>query len=328
MKPFIRKIFPVGQGGLAFESIGNVSIIFDCGTKKMKNGLFQKGIDTIAKLTPEVNYLIISHFDSDHVNGISILLNSGIPVEKAIVPFIEDRYKLVFNEETNGAYQQIMDMLDQHFVQVVGDMKDQSEKLLWEWLPLSLLSGSDWEKLDLELSANGFELNMLSNPNYISEYRKGINASVKKVFGENGPNSKGLILLSQRCSRTIVNRNELSIGLKNVNDFQKDETGCLYIGDAKIEGNQAIISHLSEYSNSEYLLLSQIPHHGSYKNSNAKMLNQIKARYYFCCDKSEDRIQKNELYGSLKDEDKLLMVDTNESSLISNKIQLRHETES
>lgn len=325
MYTFYRKIFPVGHGGLSVESIGNMSIVFDCGTTSADKSAFLDGIEQIKLLCTEVNYLVISHFDRDHANGVSALLNSGLTVKKAIVPFVDERFKLVFDDTTGGAYYQIIKLLSDHNVEITDSIQNTTGRPLWEWIPLSLLCGDDWDKLGHEFIKERIIVERLSDASYIDEHSVLINYIVKKVFGEKGPNTKGLILLSQKSETVKVVLNELKFGkvLKDIVDI--NETGCLYLGDADIRNDNRITDFLSRNANDDCLLLAQIPHHGSHLSSDANMTKLIVARYYFCCDQSDERIKKNSLYGPLKCDHQLLMVDLDKKSLISNKIEIDYE---
>ena len=71
----IRTIHPVGQGGFYSEifrdEINNHCIVYDCGSENK-----QKLKSAISSALPDnapIDILFISHFDSDHVNGIKEL---------------------------------------------------------------------------------------------------------------------------------------------------------------------------------------------------------------------------------------------------------------
>lgn len=322
---FYRKIFPVGHGGLSVESIGNTSVVYDCGTTSADKSAFLNGIEQIRSLCTEVNHLVISHFDRDHVNGVSALLNSGLTVKKAIVPFVDERFKLVFDDATGGAYYQIIKLLSDHNVEITDSIQNTTGRPLWEWIPLSLLCGDDWDKLGHEFKKERIIVERLSDASYIDEHSVLINYIVKKVFGEKGPNTKGLILLSQKSETVKVVLNELKFGkvLKDIVDI--NETGCLYLGDTNIGNDTKITGFLSGNANDDCLLLAQIPHHGSPHSSDENMIKQVVARYYFCCDKTDERIRKNSLYEPLKNDNQLLMVDLVQRLQISNKIKIEYE---
>ena len=325
MYTFYRKIFPVGHGGLSVESIGNTSVVFDCRTTSVDKSAFLDGLEQIRRLCTDVNYLVISHFDRDHVNGVKILLESGLTVEKAIVPFVDERFKIVFDAETGGAYLEIMNLLSSHNIEITDTIQSTTGIPLWEWIPLSLLCGEDWDRLGQEFEKETIIVERLSDATYVKEKSTSINKIVKRVFRERGPNTKGLILLSQKSDNAHVSLNELKFGddLKEV--INANETGCLYLGDADIRKDAKITDFLSSNANDDCLLLAQVPHHGSHHSSDANMTKQIVARYYFCCDQSDERIKKNSLYGPLKFDHQLLMVDLVQRLQISNKIKIEYE---
>ena len=72
----IRTIHPVGQGGFYTEifrdGINDHCIVYDCGSENK-----QKLKSVISSALPDntpIDILFISHFDSDHVNGIKELI--------------------------------------------------------------------------------------------------------------------------------------------------------------------------------------------------------------------------------------------------------------
>ncbi|RPD42143.1 hypothetical protein [Chitinophaga barathri] len=96
-------LHPAGQG---FFYSGNMSLyhyptefrfVFDCGSLNRDN--IRDEIDKYKRtqLTSQIDLLIISHFDADHVNHLDYLLK-GIKVKKIVAPFvgIAERLFLVF----------------------------------------------------------------------------------------------------------------------------------------------------------------------------------------------------------------------------------------
>jgi beta-lactamase superfamily II metal-dependent hydrolase len=99
--------FPVGQGGFMYSSIQNkegevVDFIYDCGSKTGgdKNGqlIVQKNIDILLKKLNNKKYidtLIISHFDIDHINGVSMLLKT-FSFKNILYPFHDLKTKSLY----------------------------------------------------------------------------------------------------------------------------------------------------------------------------------------------------------------------------------------
>ena len=91
-----RTIWPVGHGAFYTECLGShhpnslVTIVYDCGAKTME--IIKKNIDEFLQSlrkntngTPIVDYLAISHFHKDHVNGLHHILNKA-DVKHLILP--------------------------------------------------------------------------------------------------------------------------------------------------------------------------------------------------------------------------------------------------
>lgn len=84
MENFIltRTALPVGQGAFYYESFTDVRantirhIVYDCGALDNNNVTTQelpKEVDELLEKGDHINILFISHFDADHVNGITQL---------------------------------------------------------------------------------------------------------------------------------------------------------------------------------------------------------------------------------------------------------------
>lgn len=93
----MRRVFhPVGQGAFYSESFytgfGTFNMVYDCGS-------MSKGVDNIISKSfdkdngDDIDILFISHFDSDHVNKITLLKESVNKIKKVIMPLIPDEDK-------------------------------------------------------------------------------------------------------------------------------------------------------------------------------------------------------------------------------------------
>jgi hypothetical protein len=104
-----RTQLPVGQGGFHYcEFFVNNELkfnyIYDCGTDGLRysynpqnrlNNTEKLFINQINQIKGNlknniINILFLSHFDSDHINGVKYLLNEGIKVNKVIIPYLDD----------------------------------------------------------------------------------------------------------------------------------------------------------------------------------------------------------------------------------------------
>lgn len=105
------KAHPIGQGffysGLLKSQEAEFNFIFDCGSLSYSH--FHNAIDRFRSKdsndTKDLDLLIISHFDKDHINGLKRLLN-GRKVKRVVAPFInyKQRVSVALNyiSELNG----------------------------------------------------------------------------------------------------------------------------------------------------------------------------------------------------------------------------------
>lgn len=100
MNNFIRTFHPVGQGAFYTEKYVNngetVNIVYDCGTSTHpSNDILVDNIFSSFRDGEDIDILFISHFDDDHINGISILKNR-CHIKNVIIPLIKDEDKIIF----------------------------------------------------------------------------------------------------------------------------------------------------------------------------------------------------------------------------------------
>jgi len=324
-----RVLFPVGQGGFAFERIDDCNVIFDCGSLSSPTRLgmyidLLRGEYGIHK----IDYLFISHFDQDHVNGIKMLLNAGIQICASVVSNIRNDMRYVYDVITRGAYFEIMRLLgDGEIIPIAADGnqwgRSFKHKDIWEWIAKSMLHDEDFEPLKQMLLASGLDETKLTNPEYLAQHTDEINDAYKEAFKSRGPNATGLIMLSQRVKDTALVHAEITQGCRDwycpswcCRHIERDRfayrTGCLFVGDARIKTQKEINeinSFLNAYKSEEHLLLMQLPHHGSQYNICYDLHKKIISDLYFVCDSTSERIEKSQqLYDDLTHNDQLLMV--------------------
>lgn len=330
-----RAIFPVGQGGFAVESIEDMAIAYDCGSQTSPARV-EMYIDELKKRhVSEINYLFISHFDQDHVNGVAYLMDSGITVRRAVMSYIPHDMQVVYNFATRGAYENMLSVLRRNDCEIeeVGNGGENSGrryryKDLWEWIAHSQLTSQDFADLRQAFLSAGVNLNRLDDMGYLKQHKEEINTIFKDTFGLQGPNSKGLIVLSQKTPDAQLSRAILENGIcycSLQSSFRSllmtpNRTSCLYVGDAKIKTPaevDEIKDFLHHYLHDTHLLLMQLPHHGSSYNLAKDIHLSINADVFFVNDKSEKRIQKSAtLYQELSKQDRLFVVKDMCSDLI------------
>ncbi|MBX7139763.1 MAG: MBL fold metallo-hydrolase [Chitinophagales bacterium] len=99
---------PIGQGCfysglLSFEKIPSLrfNFVYDCGTDSIRKYLEEEIDDYKNGLVGnDLDLLVISHFDADHVNGVSKLLD-GIRCRRVIIPYYEPIERLLLSITSN-----------------------------------------------------------------------------------------------------------------------------------------------------------------------------------------------------------------------------------
>lgn len=319
-----RLILPVGQGGFAFEHIGDTSVIFDCGSLSSQPQMNMYIDALVAHGIKIINYLFISHFDRDHVNGIRYLLASGIHVQRAVMSYIPKDFRAVYNVVTGGAYDEMLSVLREGdcAIDPIGAENEAHrfhEKDLWEWIARSMMQPGDFSDLEKALLAKRLDKDRLKDADYLKDHTAEVNNAFKKAFGKrmgnsNATNAMGLIMLSQKTRQAELIDTRISrFGVK-------ERTGCLYVGDSNISTqkkvditNTFIHQYISEY----YLLLMQLPHHGSRSNIHPTLHKQIAAEIFYVNDLNCLRIiQSPSLFFDLKSSGRLALVGENEKDIL------------
>ena len=329
-----RFIFPVGQGGFAGERIGDFVVVYDCGSIS-SSSMVEDCIDHASRYVDHVDLLFISHFDKDHVNGLRYLL-SQVKVAKAVVSWIKPELRAAYGVYTNGAYTAVMGVLRGSDVGVDEIGSEEREegafvKDIWEWIARSMMTVVEFNGVIARMQAAGIDVRRLEkDPYYLENQKENINTAFKDEFGAKGPNTKGLIMLSQRCKDVKIQFAELYKGCPCNNGCgfcvgpqvidRTNATSCLYVGDADLKNgsnNQLVQGFLKAHLNESMLLLMQIPHHGSQYNIGAQFETEFPALYYFVNDVDTKRLQKSPvLFKSLTGQKKLLVSRGNCQDLI------------
>jgi len=316
-----RLIFPVGQGGFAGERIGDYVVVFDCGSIS-STSMVESTIDLLSRVVNHVDLLCISHFDNDHVNGIRYLL-SYLTVKKVLVSWVPQELRTAYGVYTNGAYTATMGLLRDNDVIVEEIGAEGNEEIkegvkdIWEWIAKSMMTTVEFNRIISKIQAAGIDVSKLTtDPDYLENNKENVNMAFKDGFGVKGPNSKGLIMLSQKCQDAPKTNTEIWRGCwwkcspwVKVGEFE--EMACLYVGDVDLKNrvnNQLVKDFLNNHRWGQILLMMQIPHHGSQYNIGNQFETDFPARYYFVNDIDTKRLQKSvNLFKSLTKQKKLMV---------------------
>lgn len=79
-------LHPVGQGLFYSGRVGSFSFVYDCGSDSPRD-FWHPVVERHKAGTPRLDMLIVSHFDSDHINGIVNLLRSRHP-SRVLIPYV------------------------------------------------------------------------------------------------------------------------------------------------------------------------------------------------------------------------------------------------
>lgn len=119
----------VGQGeAIYMETANRTTYLFDGGSSDVKGvGKYRIQPFLLSNGVDEIDYVIVSHADSDHISGLSELINLGeIKIHNLLLPYLKDAYKeeaylelesLAYSTGINVQYIQAGDVL------VDGDLK-------------------------------------------------------------------------------------------------------------------------------------------------------------------------------------------------------------
>ena len=322
MITFERIIFPVGHGGFAYENIENYSIVFDCGSNSCPTRVSQYISLLDAKRKGRIDVLYISHFDKDHVDGIRELIDV-VGVKRAVIPYVPAAFRVAYNAITGGAYSSIREIITRREIELDELREERNNNIdVWEWISKPMLTMTDWGVLDHIFHGEGIDSNLLQDPEYVNQNKNRINDCFKTAFGYQGPNAKGLILLSQKTGGRIMS-NELFV---HGEILSINETAALYTGDANLRANnyvRKVKGFLCAMIRGD-LALMQIPHHGSEYNVGSHFVIDFPARYYYYHDKSSERLRRNlPLYNNLTRSHKLLDVRDIGSDLIEQRVEIQ-----
>lgn len=104
----IRTFHPIGQGAFYTEEFDNFTFVYDCGTDTDGKKRIGKYVSNHFDINEEINFLFISHFHRDHINGLEYLL-SKYTVKRIFIPQydIYERIIELFNTSNEGDYEKI-----------------------------------------------------------------------------------------------------------------------------------------------------------------------------------------------------------------------------
>lgn len=167
-----RILSPVGSGGFDIEHIDGTTVVFDCGSipnSNVRNCIihYKDFLDYTGK-SLKIDYLLLSHFDQDHINGLDIL-SQYFTIKRIIVPYIPKRYRVIYNYVTDFSVTAFFSLMNQsqnlsgarilESKQIPADINSyqaiKSRNSKWEWIYKSIFSCDQWERLRKVLVEDG-----------------------------------------------------------------------------------------------------------------------------------------------------------------------------
>ena len=313
----IRYIHPVGQGAFYTEQFfgdsGQIlaTVVYDCGTNTNKAGIEReiKGQFVGQKNDKEnvIDILFISHFHSDHINGI-IDLKKRTSINNVVIPLYDQEMQLLLLgtiKANDKNYEQIKMLVsnpkeffgnETRIIKVksvdfeVNDNTDnidaldidedasKEEKLIHSERPIikKLDSIYAWEYIPFNFRYKErrciFESECNNNNISLDNLRSKISdplfvSGLRKVYDKISP-------------KNSINENSMMVysGLCETKDAQGRSSipiACLYTGDASF--NDEVISQLSTKFQQRFIDISmfQLPHHASKISFNIKVFDLL-----------------------------------------------------
>lgn len=165
----VRVFFPVGMGGFSFERMDETTVVYDCGSssdKVIKENIQSLKNEFFGVKKPVIDHLFISHFDSDHCNGVEQLLAS-FDVKEIHLPYIKYKYRAVLNMMTDNGVTNLFNMFIQSGTQSRFSFYQtnrftahaiRSKNGRWEWVITNLLNEKYFDKALDKLKGCGIGL--------------------------------------------------------------------------------------------------------------------------------------------------------------------------
>lgn len=176
-KDNVRVFFPVGMGGFSFERMDESTVVYDCGStsaKVIKENVKALKADFFGAKDRVIDHLFISHFDSDHRNGVETLL-SLFDVKEIHLPYVDYKYRAVLNMMTHNGVVNLFNTFIQYGVgsrlafyqtnrTTAHSIRSKNGK--WEWVITNLLNELYFDKaIDvLKDCGIGFEEHPVGDP--------------------------------------------------------------------------------------------------------------------------------------------------------------------
>lgn len=284
----IEKCFyPVGQGAFYSETHRvdagkNIVVVYDCGSDNVSD--LAREIDSFG--FREIDYLVVSHFHRDHINGIPNLLKKGVRIKTVVIPKLTNAEKALYFIESpklNAVYNPAVFFGTDRIIEVEStdgsqEALDAGERLpspLSHATPLVINKKTDWilkfyvdKAVFSALSAKEQATLDAFDKNSIGDRKKV--AEIKKIYAKLPGNFNNTSMSMYSGPAKCPSRLPLPA-------FRQD--GILLNGDANFSAPDKIDALIQHYNDQKNLVsVFGIPHHGSQHNMSQPLTDFSYAR--------------------------------------------------
>ena len=293
-----------------FSDGAEFTVVYDCGSSTIKGKKFEKKIHSTFPKNHPIDILFISHFDSDHVNGIEILKNH-CKIKKVILPLIEPDVKILlkvsnflkgndsifrlvddpftfFGSETDVVYVRGVEPdepVNVESVIITSELKSgqiiQSAKVIksslpkhdWLFIPFNYKNETRKTQFVEKLSFAKLKLEDINTIEKIVTNKAILKTTYEAIDGDINENS--MLLFSGKDSTDLLS----SFNYHHFYPFffRYSNVSCIYLGDSDLNKNDFVRDLRRRLGKlAAKIGTIQIPHHGSIENFNSEILNVIK----------------------------------------------------
>lgn len=291
-----RNFYPVGQGAFYSETFRSqrkdqLVVVYDCGALNFaEKAISYTELDrAITEFNHQsIDYLVISHFHVDHINGIQRLKDRGIKIANVIIPQLDNDEKIIchldnLNNDANpddiAIARQIIFDPEGYFddAQIIRISREGGEEQ--RSLPIEeTRTGSYGHNTNFGIPTNRGEVDWILRFYVDSGVFSGLTAQQRTVLQDfeasdlDDPTRIEEVKLIYRSLKGNFNLTSMSYysgpsskpfwGRPNV------EVGILLNGDADLKSKAAIWNIVDHYKDQkEFIGYFGIPHHGSHHNT-------------------------------------------------------------
>lgn len=312
----LRIFHPIGQGAFYSEVHENdntkFTIVYDCGSSTFKGKKMETLVSSTFPENYEIDILFISHFHTDHVNGIEFL-KKKFKIKKVILPLLDDEAKsllkisnfinfgdtntqlidnpigyfdnqtsLVFIDEVN-----LDEDTDGINIENVNDIPSltsgatiKSGSVLttgivdhdWLFIPFNYKQHARRSEFITELSNLGLTISDIDTIEKISTHKVNIRKAYDKIQGDLNENS--LLLFSGKEKAEYVNYFHNHSYFHFLMDYPQAYISCIYFGDINLR-EPGIINDIKRKLRKVWNTVGtiQVPHHGAINNFDKAIFN-------------------------------------------------------